>query len=138
MAGQLRRSQISPSLTASSTCPRDGKLAAFKTVEHSGEHKAELALVSTDSGQARQIEFQHPAFGLVRFSHDGKSVVYPTRKNGVDNLWLQPLDGTKGHALTDFQSERIYDFHWSLDGKKLALVRGHNDSDVVLIRSQQP
>ena len=59
-------------------------------------------------------------FGLVRFSRDGKAVVYPIRENGVDNLWLQPLDGSKGKQITDFTSEHIYDFHWSFDGKQLA------------------
>jgi Tol biopolymer transport system component len=44
--------------------------------------------------------------------------------NGVDNLWLQPLDGSKGRSLTDFTAERISDFRWSPDGKQLALVRG--------------
>jgi Tol biopolymer transport system component len=116
----------------------DGKLAAFGTVQHSGEHKEKLALVATDSGQTRLVDFERLRFGLLRFSRDGKAVVYPTRDNGVDNLWLQPLDGSKGHAITDFKSERIRDFHWSFDGKQLALVRGHTDSDVVLIKDQGP
>ena len=34
---------------------------------------------------------------------------------------MQPLDGSKGRQLTKFTSEHIYDFHWSLDGKQLAL-----------------
>jgi Tol biopolymer transport system component len=84
------------------------------------------------------VAFERPRSGILRFSLDGKAVVYPTREQGVDNLWLQPLDGSKGHHLTDFKSERIYDFHWSFDGKQLALVRGHNDSDVVIIRDLQP
>jgi Tol biopolymer transport system component len=71
---------------------------------------------------------------LLRFARDGKSVVYPVRENGVDNLWLQPLDGSKGRQITDFTSEHIYDFRWSFDGKQLAMVRGHTDADVVLIR----
>jgi eukaryotic-like serine/threonine-protein kinase len=112
----------------------DGKLAAFATLEHSGEHKQKLALVPTDSGQARLLEFERFTFGPVRFSRDGKGVVYPVRDNGVDNLWLQPLDGSKGKPITDFTAEHIYDFHWSFDGKQLALVRGHTDADVVLIR----
>ncbi|HXW91077.1 MAG TPA: protein kinase [Terriglobales bacterium] len=116
----------------------DGKLAAFATLEHSGEHKEWLALVSIDSGAVRHVDFERPLFGLVRFSPDGKGVVYATRDNGVDNLWLQPLDGSKGHAITDFNSERIYDFHWSFDGKQLAMVRGHNDTDDVLMRDLQP
>ncbi len=116
----------------------DGKLAAFSTLEHSGEHKERLALVSSEPGQTpKVIDFERLRFGLVRFSPDGKSVVYPARENGVDNLWLQPLNSSKGHFVTDFKSERIYDFRWSFDGKQLALVRGHTDSDVVLIRDMQ-
>jgi eukaryotic-like serine/threonine-protein kinase len=115
----------------------DGKLAAFATLEHSGEHKQMLAVVATDSGQAKRMEFERFTFGPVRFSRDGKGVVYPVRANGVDNLWLQPVDGSKGRQLTDFTSEHIYDFHWSFDGKQLAMVRGHTDADVVLIRDMQ-
>ena len=113
----------------------DGKLAAFPTLEHSGEHKEMLALVETDGGKApKLVEFERPRFGLLHFSRDGKGVIYPVRDNGVDNLWLQALDGSKGKQITSFTSEHIFDFHWSFDGKQLALVRGHTDADVVLIR----
>ncbi|MGC2368079.1 MAG: hypothetical protein WA474_03375, partial [Candidatus Sulfotelmatobacter sp.] len=112
----------------------DGKLAAFATLDHSAGHKDKLVLVDTESGKAKFLDFDRLRFGLVRFSRDGKAIVYPTRENGVDNLWLQPLDGSKGRQITNFSSEHIYDFHWSFDGKQLALVRGHTDSDVVLIR----
>ena len=116
----------------------DGKLAAFATLDHSSGHKIMLVLAPTDGGEAKRVEFQRDLFGLVRFTPDGKAVAYPTRSNGVDNLWLQPLDGSQGRQLTNFTSEHIYDFHWSFDGKQLAIVRGHNDSDVVLIRDNQP
>ena len=113
----------------------DGKLAAFPTLEHSGEHKEMLALLETDGGKgAKLVAFERPRFGLLHFSSDGKGVIYPVRDNGVDNLWLQPIDGSKGKQITDFTSEHIFDFHWSFDGKQLALVRGHTDADVVLIR----
>ena len=113
----------------------DGKFAAFPTLHHSGEHKEMLEVVETDAGKVvKSVEFERPRFGLIHFSRDGKGVVYPVRENGVDNLWLQPLDGSKGKQLTNFTSEHIFDFHWSFDGKQLALVRGHTDADVVLIR----
>jgi serine/threonine protein kinase len=116
----------------------DGKLAAFPTLQHSGEHKELLALMPTDGSQASKlVEFERPRHGLLHFLIDGKSVVYPVRENGIDNLWLQPLDGSKGRQITDFTSEHIFDFHWSFDGKQLALVRGHTDADVVLIRDQK-
>jgi Tol biopolymer transport system component len=114
----------------------DGKIAVFPTLEHSGGHQEMLAVVDIAGGKTeKMMPVERPRFGLLHFATDGKAVVYPARgDNGADNLWLQPLDGSKGHALTSFTSERIYDFHWSFDGKQLALVRGHNDADVVLIR----
>jgi len=113
----------------------DGKIAAFPTLEHSGEHKEKLAVVETDTGRVvKTVDFERVRFGLLHFSRDGKAAVYPVRDGGVDNLWEQPLDGSKGKQLTDFTSEHIFDFHWSFDGKQLALVRGHTDGEVVLIR----
>jgi eukaryotic-like serine/threonine-protein kinase len=113
----------------------DGTLAAFPTLQHSGDHKEMLAIADTNANKvAKVVAFDHPRFGLLHFSRDGKGVVYPVRENGVDNLWLQPLDGSKGRRITNFTSERIYDFHWSFDGKQLALIRGHTDADVVLLR----
>ena len=127
----------SPSVGLFDVSP-DGKLAAFPTLEHSGEHKEMLALLETDSGKpAKVVAFERPRFGLLHFSRDGRGVIYPVRDNGADNLWLQPLDGSKGKQLTDFTTEHIFDFHWSFDGKQLALVRGHTDADVVLIRDMQ-
>ncbi len=127
----------SPSVNSFDVSP-DGTLAAFPTLQHSGEHKEMLEVVETDAGKVvKTLPFQRPRFGLLHFSRDGKGVVYPTRDNGIDNLWLQPLDGSKGHQLTDFTAEQIFDFHWSFDGKQLALVRGHTDADVVLMRDMQ-
>jgi len=113
----------------------DGKVAAFATLQHLGEHQEKLAFVDTATGQTTKlVDFQQTNNGAVRFSTDGKAVVYPVRVRGVDNLWLQPLDGSPGRQITDFKAEHIYDFHWSFDGSKLALIRGHTDADVVLIR----
>ncbi|HEX4489370.1 MAG TPA: protein kinase [Terriglobales bacterium] len=118
----------------------DGKLAAFATLEHSGEHEESLALLDIAGGQpAKLLKFERDRSGNVRFARDGKAVVYPTASGGVDNLWQQNLDGSPGKQLTNFKSERIADdFRWSPDGTKLGIIRGHIDSDVVLIRDQQP
>ena len=83
-------------------------------------------------------DFSRLRFGPLHLSPDGKAVVYPTREGGFDNLWQQPLDGSPGKQITNFTAEHIWDFHWSLDGKQFAIIRGHTDSDVVLIRDMQP
>jgi eukaryotic-like serine/threonine-protein kinase len=128
----------SPSVGLFDVSP-DGTLAAFPTLQHSGEHKEMLEVVDTATGKTEKVvPFERTRFGLLHFSSDGKGVIYPVRENGVDNLWLQPLDGSKGKQLTEFTSEHIFDFHWSFGGKQLALVRGHTDADVVLMRDSQP
>jgi len=74
----------------------------------------------------------------VQMMPGGKAAVYPINENGVDNLWVEPLDGSPGHLLTHFPSETISDFHWSPDGKTLAIIREHDDADVVLLKEGNP
>ena len=116
----------------------DGMTAAFAVVDHAAGHHERIALVATDTGQTRKLlEFQRTFMtNIIRFSRDGKAVIYTVRDRGVDNLWQQPLDGSAGKLLTSFTAERIWDYHWSDDGSKLALVRGHTDSDVVLMKDE--
>ena len=73
----------------------------------------------------------------VEFTPDGKDVTHIIRENGVDNVWVQPLDSSVGHRITNFKSEQISSFHWSPDGKKLGILRGHSDSDVVLLQESK-
>jgi eukaryotic-like serine/threonine-protein kinase len=72
-----------------------------------------------------------------QFTLDGKAVAYPIRENGVDNIWIQPLDGSPGRQITKFDAEQILSFHWSPDGKNLGILRGHTDSDVVLLQESK-
>jgi len=55
-------------------------------------------------------------------------------KKGIDNLWEQPLDNSPPRQLTHFVSEQIARFRFSPDGTKLAIERGHIESDAVLLR----
>jgi hypothetical protein len=49
-------------------------------------------------------------------------------------LWEQPLDNSPARQLTHFTSEQIMRFRFSPDGSKLAVERGHVESDAVLLR----
>jgi serine/threonine protein kinase len=115
----------------------DGKLIAFYTF-HMTDAKGKLALVSTETGKTdKLLELERPPQGVPHFSHDGKAVVYPIHEGEAHSLWQQNFDGSPGKKITPLDAEEIWDFRWSPDGSKLALVRGHTDSDVVLIRDSQ-
>ncbi len=70
----------------------------------------------------------------VQYAPDWKNVAYRVIDNGTDNIWMQPVDGSAGHPVTDFTTDHIRAFGWSPDGKTLAVARTHTVSDVVLLR----
>jgi eukaryotic-like serine/threonine-protein kinase len=116
----------------------DGKTlaaAVHKTEKRGVSVKIALFEIGSQS-QPRLLDAAHRSGG-VQFTPDGKSVAFANRENGVDNVWVQPLDGSAGHAITDFQSEQIWSMSFSPDGKSLAVLRGHYDSDVVLLQESK-
>jgi eukaryotic-like serine/threonine-protein kinase len=72
------------------------------------------------------------------FTPDGKALAYAIRENGVDNVWLEPLDGSPGKKITNFNADQITDMQWSPDGKTLGILRAHSDCDVVLLQETKP
>ena len=116
---------------------RDGKMLAFLAVKgEQGSVTQNIALVPLDAGPAppaRMLEPDPRISGSPGFTPDGKAVVYPIRENRVDNLWLQPLDGSRGHQITNFSSDEIQMFEFSPDGKTLGVMQNHTESDVVLL-----
>jgi Tol biopolymer transport system component len=75
--------------------------------------------------------------GTLHFTPDGKSVAFVSREKGADNVIVQPVDGSAAYPVTDFKSEQIWSFSLSPDGKRLAILRGHYDSDVVLLQESK-
>ena len=67
---------------------------------------------------------------------DGRAIAYTVQKGGVSNIVAQPIDGGAPRQLTHYDSGHIFWFDISRDGQ-LALARGSQSSDVVLIRKFQ-
>jgi len=97
---------------------------------------AKIAIVNLLAGSelARIVNSDSRIAGLPHFFPDGKSLVYVIRENSADNLWLQPLDGSRGRQITNFNSDTIQNYEFSPDGKTLGVMRSHTESDVVLLR----
>jgi eukaryotic-like serine/threonine-protein kinase len=116
---------------------RDGKFLTFLAADISGKVAvAHIALVELDDGPTppvRMLNADPRVTGAPGFTPDGTAVVYPIHENGTENLWLQPLDGSRGRMLTNFQSDAIHFFEYSPDGKTLGVMRTHSESDAVLL-----
>jgi DNA-binding winged helix-turn-helix (wHTH) protein/Tol biopolymer transport system component len=116
---------------------RDGKTAAFlvSLLGTSPVHK--IVLVSLDAGNQPRVRFldPHPAIWYpLRFTPDGKGLIYPITEKRIENLWLQPLDGSPGHQITNFKTDLILGLQWSPDGRNIGLLSRRIDADVVLLR----
>lgn len=101
----------------------------------SGTNK--VALVDVNANSEASTKYLDPRADIavpIAVTPDGKAVAYNIVENGVGNVWVQPLDGSPGHRLTNFTSDRIRTFQFSPDGKSLAVARYHVISDVVLLR----
>jgi serine/threonine protein kinase/sugar lactone lactonase YvrE len=64
---------------------------------------------------------------------DGKALIYPVTTNGVDNLWRVPLGLGPVARVTHFQTEDLFAYAFSPDFKSIAMGRGREATDVVLI-----
>ncbi|HXI62289.1 MAG TPA: hypothetical protein VNF70_06240, partial [Pyrinomonadaceae bacterium] len=97
--------------------------------------KVKIALVPWDGSPAKLIQPKDVLRPQVfTWTRDGQSLVYIKAQEPVSNLWLLPLSGGEPQQITNFDSNLIFHFAISADGR-LALARGHDSSDVVLISS---
>ncbi|MCA1625308.1 MAG: hypothetical protein LC778_16225 [Acidobacteria bacterium] len=121
-------SQISP----------DGNQLAYHTFEVDGgisNFKSSVKIVGLNkmniekSSKEIELSLDHN----FKWSPGGNSLTY-INKLGTDNLWSVSLDDKKEKQITEFNSGNITNFAWSRNGKKLFIVRGIVNSDLILIK----
>jgi Tol biopolymer transport system component len=117
----------------------DGQSVAFVgLMKPAPEYLLKLNVISLGSGQIVQ-SFDNAitaGFNHVRFTRDGKAILFVKHSSDGDSLWLQPLDRSPEKLLTTLKGDVVWDMRYSPDGKKLVVIRAHTDSDVVLLQSQ--
>lgn len=100
------------------------------------ENYSKLAVLSFDSGEPVKV-FDRSLTTFVeagiQWTPDGRALSFIDNRDGVSNVWLQPLDGSPPKQLTNFTSETIFRFAWSPDGKMIVAERGTETGDLVLI-----
>jgi serine/threonine protein kinase len=69
----------------------------------------------------------------IRWTATGDALTYVRTKDGVSNLWSQPINGGPARQITNFTSGMIWRHAWSRDGKYLALARGNFSVDAVML-----
>jgi serine/threonine protein kinase/Tol biopolymer transport system component len=109
----------------------DGKLIAIRYMDDPARRRWGMALIPFEGGEP--VKLLDISAYFVRWSRDGRALEYLDNRGGSSNLWSQPIDGSPRKQLADFKSDRLFAFAWSTDGKQLAVSRGVDAEDVVLI-----
>src|SRR6266446_2550773 len=125
--------QLTEKLSFSPAISPDGKEIVCSYLEDQNS-PIKLAILAFQGGQlVKTLPLAGQAGTNLSWNADGSAVVYVVTSGGVSNLWAQPVSGAPRKQLTDFASERIFSFDFSRDGKQVALSRGTQTGDVVLI-----
>jgi Tol biopolymer transport system component len=113
----------------------DGKLIAYLHVDEQTRN-SQIEVMDAKGGKpVKKFELLPtlPERGGMRWTRDGSALEYVDRRQGVSNIWSQPLVGGSPKQITDFKSDHLASFGWSPDGKFLAVTRYSFSSDVVLM-----
>ncbi len=138
-AGATHRRTDVFSRSAFPTVSFDGTLIACRFRDQQAD-KSKVALIPFAGGPPVKIldiplaDFEH---SHLRWTPDGRALLYINARDGVSNIWSQPIDGSPPRQLTAFDSNVIYSFDLSRDGKQLAIARGNENSDVILIANDK-
>jgi serine/threonine protein kinase/Tol biopolymer transport system component len=115
----------------------DGRLLALNTyVGQTTQHRPTV-LKFDDLSTVKTFDLPITASSPPFFSADSSALVYLDTRDGVTNLWRQPLDGSPARQITNSSSDRIGFFAYSRDGKKLAFTRGNSTQNALIISDEQ-
>jgi eukaryotic-like serine/threonine-protein kinase len=128
--------QVSETFSRRPAFSPDGKLIAAYYWNERGISPATLAILPSAGGKPLK-SFDIPASVLgpviADWAPDGRSLIYIDTVRGVSNLWSQPLDGRPARQVTKFQSDQLFSFDLSRDGRSIVFSRGAVTRDAIQI-----
>jgi serine/threonine protein kinase len=111
----------------------DGKTVACRFFDEKIGAQSVALIGFDDSRFISALPIEVHQWQRLRWTPDGSAITYVKVRNGVANIWSQPIVGGQPKQLTDFKTELIFSYDWSRDGQQLACERGIETSDAVLI-----
>lgn len=127
--------QICRNAVGVSSVSPDGRLIAYFD---QGKDFWGIAVRSFQGGSVvRRFEVRSHSLNnaSLKWTPDGKALLYSASSGGAANIWAQPLDGSQAKQVTDFKADGIFRFDVSSDGKKLICARGGWKRDIVLVEN---
>jgi Tol biopolymer transport system component/DNA-binding winged helix-turn-helix (wHTH) protein len=116
----------------------DGQMISCLYRENASSPSIVAVLSFSDGAPLRFFDLPTIPWPLVRWlpaPEAEPTFIWIETSDEISNLWSQPFNGGTPTRLTDFKTERIFDYAWSHDGQRLACARGAVKHDVVMLNS---
>ncbi len=115
---------------------RDGTRFACFTPNEKTQNWTRLAIVPAEGGAPLTIFDSPPNTNITRgpiWTPDDSGITLVVAPGEMQNLWLQPVDGSPGKMMTNFQLPGIARREYSRDGKRIAIVRAQGIGNAIMI-----
>jgi Tol biopolymer transport system component len=119
----------------------DGKLLACISPPENRVQFARLDVINFETGEAVKsfevLPFEWN-FRVSRWTAAGDALIFQKNDKPAGNLWKQSLAGGEPKQYTDFTSQRMHNYAFSRDGKRLLIARGDVKLNVVMLKNFKP
>ena len=119
----------------------DGKLLACIVPRENRVELARLGVINFETGEAVKsfevLPFEWN-FRVSRWTAAGDALIFQKNDKPAGNLWKQSLAGGEPKQYTDFTSQRMHNYAFSRDGKRLFIARGDVKVNVVMLKHFKP
>jgi Tol biopolymer transport system component/DNA-binding winged helix-turn-helix (wHTH) protein len=112
--------------------PDGNSVAVWHADKFADEWQLALIPLKTGGNPLKTFPVSSPE-GRIRWTADGRGLLYIATVDGVSNIWRQPVAGGNPVPVTQFQNDLIFSFDVSPDGKTLVCERGTVAQDVILL-----
>jgi Tol biopolymer transport system component len=130
-------SQLSDANSSVPVVSPDGKLIACRYWDENN-NALKIAMIPFEGGPPiKTFNIPIHRWQRIRWTPDGRALMYVDILAGISNIWRQPIDGGPAAQMTDFRADQVFSYDWSYDHKLLACERGVETNDVVLISNQR-
>jgi len=115
---------------------RDGTRISCFLPNEKTQSWTRLAIIPAEGGDPIKMFDAPPNTNIGRgpiWTPEDKGITMIVAPGEKQNLWLQPVDGSPGKAMTDFDVPGIARRDYSRDGKRIAIVRAEGVGNAIMI-----
>jgi Tol biopolymer transport system component len=111
----------------------DGKLIACTLLDSGAAGEGVIAVIPITGGAPIRRVAGIPASSRVRWGPRGETLTYVRTEHNVSNLFARGVFDSTQQQLTQFETDQIFAFDWSRDRSRLAIVRGVESRNAVML-----